>query len=168
MSWEELVADELSAAGVGAAAFVPDARLAPVARSLAARSVPVLRLTREEECVGFAAGYRLAGGRPAVLLQCSGLGNAFNALGSLVVPYGAGLPLIVSMRGTLGEENPSQIPIGRATSQLLGALGIQSFSARTISDVRNAVRGVLRMAADADATAAVLLEPELGGECECD
>ena len=85
-------------------------------------------LTREEECVGFACGFSAAGGRPAVLMQCSGLGNALNALGSFAIPYAIGIPLVLSMRGTLGEENPSQVPMGRATTALLAALGIQSFS----------------------------------------
>ena len=52
---------------------------------------------------------------PLVLMQCSGLGNALNALGSLAIPYGLGFPLVLSMRGTLGERNPSQMPLGRTT-----------------------------------------------------
>ena len=50
-----------------------------------------------------------------VMMQCSGLGNALNAIGSLCLPYGIGVPMILSMRGTLGEANPSQVPMGRAT-----------------------------------------------------
>ena len=53
---------------------------------------PLRTLTREEECFGWAAGYRAAGGMPLVLVQCSGLGNSLNAIGSLVVPYGLGVP----------------------------------------------------------------------------
>ena len=75
-------------------------------------AIPLRTLTREEECFGYAAGYRAAGGMPLVLLQCSGLGNAINAIGSLVVPYGLGFPVVLSMRGTLGERNPSQMPLG--------------------------------------------------------
>ena len=32
--------------------------------------------------------HRAAGGPPLVLMQCSGLGNALNALGSLAIPFG--------------------------------------------------------------------------------
>ena len=35
--------------------------------------------------LSFACGVLAAGGRPVVLMQCSGLGNALNALGSLSV-----------------------------------------------------------------------------------
>lgn len=120
-------------------------------------------LTREEECVGYAAGQRIAGGRPVVLMQSSGLGNAINALGSLAVPYRLGIPLVVSMRGTLGEANPSQIPMGRATVPLLRALGIQTFSLRSAAAVRQVTDGVLTLAYDAGECAALMLEAELGG-----
>ena len=50
-----------------------------------------------------------------------------NALGSLAIPYAIRIPLVLSMRGTLGEGNPSQVPMGRATAALLEALGIQVF-----------------------------------------
>jgi sulfopyruvate decarboxylase subunit alpha len=39
---------------------------------------------------------------------------------------GIGMPLVISMRGTLGESNPAQVPMGRATRALLEALTIQS------------------------------------------
>ncbi len=83
--------------------------------ALERRASRVRTLTREEECIGYACGYAAAGGRTAVLMQCSGLGNALNALGSFAIPYAIGIPLVLSMRGTLGEENPAQVPMGRAT-----------------------------------------------------
>jgi sulfopyruvate decarboxylase subunit alpha len=79
-------------------------------------------------------------------MQCSGLGNCLNALGSFVVPYHLGLPLVISMRGTLGEGNPSQVLMGRATASLLSALGIQSFGAHTEEDVRQIALGAFRQA----------------------
>ena len=83
MTWQDALADELAAGGVDVAVQVPDSRLDGVVRGLAARGTRIRTLTREEECVGYAAGVRLAGGRPLALMQCSGLGNALNALGSL-------------------------------------------------------------------------------------
>ena len=46
-------------------------------------------MTREEECVAYAAGQRLAGKRPLVLFQSSGLGNCLNAIATLAVPLGS-------------------------------------------------------------------------------
>jgi len=163
LGWQRVIAAALAARGVTVAAYVPDTRLQGILRALAGHRVRMRSLTREEECVGYAAGQRIAGGRPVVLMQSSGLGNALNALGSLAVPYRLGIPLVVSMRGTLGEANPSQIPMGRATVPLLGALGIQAFSLRSAAAVRQATDGALTLAYDAGECAALVLEAELGG-----
>jgi sulfopyruvate decarboxylase alpha subunit len=165
LDWQQTIADELVAAGVDVVAYVPDARLRGVIAALAGG--PSIRtLTREEECIGFACGYAAAGGRPAVLMQCSGLGNSLNALGSFAIPYAIGIPLVLSMRGTLGEENPSQVPMGRATTALLDALGIQSYPVATPEQAGPVTRGVLASAFTAGTTSAVILEPTLGGQRE--
>ena len=163
LGWQRVIADALAARGVTVAAYVPDSRLQGILRALAGHQVQMRSLTREEECVGYAAGQRIAGGRPVVLMQSSGLGNAINALGSLAVPYRLGIPMVVSMRGTLGEANPSQIPMGRAAGLLLGALGIQAFWLRSAAAARQMTDGALTLAFDAGECAALMLEAELGG-----
>jgi sulfopyruvate decarboxylase subunit alpha len=162
-AWQDTFADELADAGADVAAWVPEWRLDAVVARLSARDVAIRTLTREEECVAYAAGRRLGGGRPVVLMQSSGLGNALNALGSLVIPYALGIPIAISMRGTLDEGNPAQVPLGRAVRPLLDSLAIQAFSIRHEHEVAAVTRGVLRMAAEARTTAAMILEPELGG-----
>ena len=160
-SWQQELADAFIEAGVEVAAWVPDKRLAPIGDRLAQRGIPLRTLTREEECFGYAAGYRAAGGMPLVLVQCSGLGNSLNAIGSLVLPYGLGFPVVVSMRGTLGERNPSQMPLGRTTVAMLEALGIQPFSLSDPNAVSAIVKGAIGVADGARVLAPVLLEPEL-------
>jgi sulfopyruvate decarboxylase alpha subunit len=162
-TWQQALADALAQSGVEVAVQVPDSRLDPVVKGLSAHDLRIRTLTREEECVGYAAGARLSGGRPLVLMQSSGLGNALNALGSLVIPYGLGIPIVISMRGTLGEANPSQVPIGRATTGLLDALAIQWFSIRRPDEAAGVARGAACLAYEGNAVAAILLEPELGG-----
>ncbi len=154
--WESALADGLLSAGCDAAVLVPDKRLEPIASRLRSRSVPVRTLLQEEECIAHAGGQVLAGGRPAVLMQCSGLGNALNALASFVIPYGLGIPLVISMRGTLGERNPAQMPMGRATAPVLAALGIQAFAVDDPQQVAPTAVGIAEMAG-AGATAAMLL-----------
>jgi sulfopyruvate decarboxylase subunit alpha len=163
LDWQFAVADTLMAAGITVAAYVPDTRLQGILSRLADNGVRMRSLTREEECVGYAAGQRIAGQRPVVLMQSSGLGNALNALGSLAVPYRLGLPLVVSMRGTLGEANPSQVPLGRSAAQLLSALGIQAFSVRTAAAAAQVTAGAVTLAFQAGECAALMLEAELGG-----
>lgn len=168
LAWQQEIANAVCAAGVDAVAYVPDARLRGVVAALeAAPAEPRVRaLTREEECVAYAAGVTAAGGRAVVLMQCSGLGNSLNALGSLAVPYGLGIPLVLSMRGTLGETNPSQVPLGRATRKLLDALAIQAFAISDPDQARTVANGVLRLAFETGMPAAAILEPELGGQRE--
>ena len=159
--WQEELARALVRCGVEAAAWVPDKRLDPIAVALAAEGCAPRTLTREEECIGWAAGYRAAGGLPLVLLQCSGLGNSLNAIGSLAVPYGLGFPLVVSMRGALGERNPAQMALGRTTAGMLGLLGVQTFSLRRGEDAGVVARGAVDVAAGARELAPIILEPEL-------
>jgi sulfopyruvate decarboxylase subunit alpha len=162
--WQRGVGTMLAGRGVSVGAYVPDKRLEGILQTLGQLNVPLRSLTREEECVGYAAGQRIVGKRPVVLLQSSGLGNALNALGSLVVPYRLGFPLVVSMRGQLGENNPSQVMLGRAASALLSAVGIQSFSVRTAADASIAVDGACTLAYEAGECSAVLLDWRLGAE----
>jgi sulfopyruvate decarboxylase alpha subunit len=160
-TWQQTLADALIEAGVEVALWVPDKRLAPIGARLEERGVPLRTLTREEECFGYAAGYRAAGGRPVVLAQCSGLGNSINALGSLVVPYGLAFPVVLSMRGTLGERNPAQMPLGRATVAMLEALGIQAFALTRPEDASTVVKGAVAVADGARVPAPILLEAGL-------
>jgi sulfopyruvate decarboxylase TPP-binding subunit len=161
-TWRQTLADALIEAGVEVAAWVPDKRLAPIGRRLSERGIPLYTLTREEECFAFAAGYRAAGGMPVVLTQSSGVGNSLNAIGSLVIPYGLGFPIVLSMRGTLGERNPSQMPLGRSTVASLDALGVQSFHLRDPACTATVVKGAVAVAEGARVLAPVLLEAELG------
>ena len=161
--WQSAIGHALADGGVTVAAYVPDTRLQGVLSCLADRSVVLRSLSREEECVAYAVGQRISGRRPVVLMQSSGLGNSINALASLAIPYRLGIPMVLSMRGTLGEANPGQVPMGRATVPLLNALGIQSFSLRSAEAAKQVTDGIMTLAYDAGECAALLLEPELGG-----
>lgn len=160
-SWREELGAALVDAGVEAAAWVPDKRLAPIAEALRAGGIEPRTMTREEECVGYACGHRAAGGRPLVLFQSSGLGNALNAIASLAIPYGLGFVCVVSMRGTLGEGNPAQVPMGRVTTDILGLLGAQAFPLRRGDEIAAVAAGAAHLAFEARQVAAIVLEPEL-------
>ena len=154
-SFAERLADQ-----VDAVSWLPDKRLAPLVRELEGR-VRVRTLASEEECIGYAAGTRAAGGMAAVLCQSSGIGNALNALASLAVPYGLGFPLVVSMRGTLGEGNPAQTLLGKRARPLLESLGVQVLSLADPASVVRVVDGAVALARGARDVVAILVEPEL-------
>jgi sulfopyruvate decarboxylase subunit beta len=81
-------------------------------------------LTREEEGVGICAGIALAGKRPAMFVQSSGIGNMINALLSLTGFYELPLALFVSHRGIYKETIPAQIPMGKRLPRILQGTGI--------------------------------------------
>jgi len=145
--WAEGVADGFERAGVTDIVYVPDNPLAHVLRALERRpAVRTILATREEEGMGIAAGLYLGGRQAAVMMQSSGLGNAVNALASLVVPYQLPLPILISMRGETGEWNAVQVPMGRAARTILNALGIQTFVPESAEDVATTIEAVTRFA----------------------
>jgi sulfopyruvate decarboxylase alpha subunit len=109
--------------------YVPDQMLGSI--FAAAESEPFFQLTpvhREEEAVGVACGMYLGGERAAMVIQSSGLGNCLNALGALAIASRIPVPVVVGLRGELGEFNPAQFAMGRGVPGCLSALGVQHFT----------------------------------------
>ncbi len=126
-SWAYGICAGLSASGCLEVVYVPDNPLSHILQVLK-QDYPAVRATlamREEEALGIAAGLYLGGARPALMMQSSGLGNALNALGSLLVAYQIPALFIISMRGDPGEWNWAQVPMGRAVVPVLDAFGVQ-------------------------------------------
>ncbi len=125
-SWAAAVCAGVRAAGCRHVFYVPDNPLSHVLRIFREEltDVRTVLATREEEAFGLAAGVYLGGGRPAVMLQSSGLGNSLNALTSLLLPYQIPVLILVSMRGDAGEWNAAQVPMGRAVRGVLDAIGV--------------------------------------------
>ena len=106
-------------------AWVPCSLLEGVLSALATRPrLPSLPATREDAAVGCAAGAWLAGGRPAVLMQNSGLGTGLNALASLSLMYRLPCLLVVTWRGSRGEDAPEHLLMGDISPRLLELAGI--------------------------------------------
>jgi sulfopyruvate decarboxylase subunit alpha len=161
--WAREVADGLVAGGIRDLVYVPDNPLSHLLRAIEAdhKGIRTTIATREEEAFGIAAGLYLGGGRPAVLMQSSGLGNAANALASLLVAYQVPVPFVISMRGEEGEWNWAQVPMARAVRPLLQALGIPWFSIESPESAEAMVRKVTTMAFGTRTPAACLLPRHL-------
>lgn len=86
--------------------------------------------TREDEALGIATGAYLAGRRPVVLMQNSGLGSAINPLTSLDLLYRIPMLLVISWRGHDGADAgggtdaPEHRLMGRLTAPLLELVGV--------------------------------------------
>jgi sulfopyruvate decarboxylase beta subunit len=83
-----------------------------------------LPLTREEEGVGICAGAALAGRRPAIFVQSSGVGNMINALLSLTGFYELPLALFISRRGVYREKIEAQVPMGERLPGILNGAAV--------------------------------------------
>ncbi len=120
---EGCVLDRLSTLGVDTVATLPCDRTQDLCALIPERFHAV-NLTREEDGVGICAGLAMAGGRPVLHMQSSGLGNSLNAIMSLTVTFGLPLPVLASWRGVYREAIPAQVPFNRAIPDVLAALGI--------------------------------------------
>ncbi|MEE8353282.1 MAG: thiamine pyrophosphate-binding protein [Dehalococcoidales bacterium] len=80
--------------------------------------------TREDEALGIATGAYLAGRRPVVLMQNSGLGSAINPLTSLDLLYRIPMLLVISWRGHGRADAPEHRLMGRVTMPLLELVGV--------------------------------------------
>lgn len=80
--------------------------------------------TREAEAIGISAGAYLAGRRPIVYMQNSGLFDCANDIASLLMCYEIPCLLSVTWRGCPGEDTPQHIITGSATTSLLDSLGV--------------------------------------------
>jgi sulfopyruvate decarboxylase subunit alpha len=140
--WATGVCSGVHAAGSRHVIYVPDNPLSHVVRGFGAEhpDVRLVLATREEEAFGIAAGLYLAGARPTVMLQSSGLGNSLNALTSLLIPYQIPVLMIISMRGDASEWNPAQVPMGRALPAILEAMAIPYLTAAAAAATEDAVR----------------------------
>lgn len=79
----------------------------------------------EGEAAAVAIGAHLAGRKPVVICQNSGLGNMVNPVTSLVHPFRIPFLLIVTRRGAPGvRDAPQHTFMGAVTTDLLDLLGI--------------------------------------------
>lgn len=81
---------------------------------------------REDAAIGMASGAHLAGKRPVVLMQNSGIGYSLNVLTSLNLIYKIPVLCLVTYRG-LGPDAPEHIIMGKSCVRLLEEIGMKCF-----------------------------------------
>lgn len=117
--------------------------------------VPV---TREEEGIGLCAGAFLGGKKTAILMQNSGLGNSINALKSLTQLYEMPLLMIMSHRGTEGENICGQIPMGESTPKILEAMDFKFFKPENPEEALKNIKNAWNISNEEGKPVSVLLE----------
>lgn len=120
--------DAMTARGFGPWLGVPCSFLRPfIDRVIDSDSLEYLATTNEGEALALAAGAELAGRRPVVMLQNSGLGNLVNPLASLTNPFRIPVLLIVTLRGDPElHDEPQHEVMGRTTRAMLDLLGVEN------------------------------------------
>jgi sulfopyruvate decarboxylase TPP-binding subunit len=89
----------LQTCGITHVVWVPDSHLGRWESDLtAASSLRFIRATREGEAIGIAGGLILGGARPLVMIQCTGLFEAGDALRNIAYDLELPLLLLVGVR----------------------------------------------------------------------
>ena len=164
MAWPDIIVGVLKKYNVRFLNYVPDTKIEKIldaARRLG--GFELLTLTREEEGIGVVCGQSVAGGRGVMLCPTAGLGNSINALASLAIPYRIPCPIIIGVRGDLGEFNPAQVTMGQATQGILDALRIPAYRITREDEVEKMTEGALRICYASEGPVAILLTNELAG-----
>ena len=128
MDSSEAIYDGLKDAGINFIVSVPCVNLSKLLNMIDEDDEIIhIPVTREEEGIGICAGAYLGGKKTAILMQNSGLGNSINALKSLMELYEMPLLMIMSHRGTEGENICGQVPMGVSTPLILEAMDFKFF-----------------------------------------
>lgn len=100
--------------------------------------VPYANAPNEGEALAYAAGVWLGGQRAAMLCQNSGLGNLFNCLTSLCLPYQIPTLLLCGWRGMPGiADEPQHRTMGQITPTLFAAVDVPHAMLTADSELRS-------------------------------
>ncbi len=121
---DKRIVDIIESAGIDIILSLPCNMLSGIMDEIDRRKIKHVPVCREEEGIGIAAGVVLAGKRPMILMQNSGLGNCVNALMSLTTLYEIPLLILMSHRGGEGEQISAQMPMGEAAPLILDSMNI--------------------------------------------
>ena len=162
--WPRDLHGALTEARVRLVGVVPDAGHARLIELCAADAdMRLVALTTEEEGVGLAAGAWLGGGRTALLMQSSGVGNCINAIASISRACQFPLLMVVTMRGEWEEFNPWQAPMGTIVEPVLKLCEAEVYRARKPEEVAGLAKRAAQLAFGNDRIVALLLSQELIG-----
>ncbi len=144
------VTEALEACGVTHVVWIPDSHLGTWESALLqSKSIKLIRACREGEAIGIAGGLLLGGARPVVMIQCTGLFEAGDALRNIVHDLKLPLVLIVGVRSYLAHQqgkSADNCPV--FTGPILDAWEIPTTlldpNRHPSSDLIAAIRGIQR------------------------
>jgi len=163
----QIIYDALKTCGIRLISALPETWLVHlVALADADPDTTLVRLAKEEEGVGISAGAHLAGVKSAMLMQNHGLLASINGIVSLAQLYRIPLLMLISYRGSFGEEHPWQTEGGGVTEPVLAALRIPYERLETPEHVLSRIRKAQSLAEASLRPVALLLCRDLMWEDE--
>ena len=102
---------------------VPDSTLKKFQDDINNSGIENVVATHESQAVAIAFGAALAGKKPCVYLQNSGLGNIINPLTSLCIPFNVQPLLVIGHRHTL----PQHKIMGEVDEKILNLIGYTNY-----------------------------------------
>ena len=161
MSFEERFHAILQRAGIDVVLTNPCARIKEFLKLLESQSdFDIIQLPREDLGIGIAGGAFLAGKKPILLIQSTGLGNLMNSLASLTLTYQFPLLIFCSWRGAIDEPIEAQKRFGNALPGIFQALNVPIHLIKKQSDV-SIVEEVLKVSFVDRSAHIFLLSPRL-------
>ena len=161
--WGAELYDTLVDGGVSIFAYVPDGgHKVMIQKSLEDDRVHSIPLTTEEEGVALTAGADLGGKKAVLLMQSSGTGNCINML-SLQANGRFPFLAIITMRGTYGEQNPWQVPMGMAVRPCLEAMGVHVLEVERPEELKDTTNAAMNLAFRSNRAVALLLTQKFIG-----
>ncbi|WPZ34724.1 phosphonopyruvate decarboxylase [Thalassobaculum sp. OXR-137] len=161
--WGAELYDTLVDGGVSIFAYVPDGgHKVMIQKSLEDDRVQSIPLTTEEEGVALTAGADLGGKKAVLLMQSSGTGNCINML-SLQANGRFPFLAIITMRGTFGEQNPWQVPMGKAVRPCLEAIGVHVLEVERPEELKETTHAAMNLAFRSNCAVALLLTQKFIG-----
>ena len=156
---EQSVIDVMKSCGIDTALTLPCDRMKKLL-PLIPQNFREVRLMREEGGVGISAGLYMAGRKPAMVIQSTGLGNSLTVLSSLHKTYQMPLPILASWRGVYKENIPAQVHFGKSLPGILDNMGIPYIVAEEPGDLA-AVKSAIFTAYEENTPYVILFSPKI-------
>jgi sulfopyruvate decarboxylase TPP-binding subunit len=144
----QTIVSNLETVGFTHLVWIPDSHLGTWEPELLKSKLAPIRVTREGEAIGLAAGLMLGGARPLVALQCTGFFEAGDAVRNIVHDLKLPLKMIVGVRSwtahTLGKSSDN---CPRFAARLIQAWDIPHTlfdpAEATVEQLSGALRGLV-------------------------
>jgi sulfopyruvate decarboxylase subunit alpha len=119
------ICDQLSAAGVTVVSSLPDTWVVHLINAV--KEDPRFThvgVSREESAIGICSGAFLGGQRAAAIMGTSGFMASIYAISKINFSYGIGFPILMNLRGGVGDKVPHHVSNGMLTIPVFNALGL--------------------------------------------